>query len=451
MRGPTLTRHLLAWTLGALLVVWGTFIALGYQTGQHEADELTDGHLASVTALLLAFNPGESITAGRVPVAAMAPQLKAHDYQQSLSVVIWDRNGRVEVRTGDAPLPDFDTTDGLATLRLGQPKAEWRVFSRWDEARSRKVMALISEAERDELADDIAVQIAEPGLWLLPVVTLALGLAVRRGLRPLYALSRDVDALDVQHAAPLEARSRHEELRATVVAINTLMERYQAALSRERALANEFAHEMRTPLAGVALHAHALQSLPEGPERNASLTALAHEVKRAGLVLADLLALARASRAQWDEGAHPVDVCAIARAVVADFAPKALVSGHDLALAAPEHYVITGHGLLIELALRNLVENALSHTGPGTQVEVQVDAQRHWLQVVDNGGPAGAAPFSPEPSMNSLGLGLGHRVVEKIAAVHGATFCRVAQHGPGHCYRIAFSPGLRDAAAGASS
>ena len=51
-RTPTLARHLLAWVLGGLVGVWLTFIVAGYRTGQHEADELTDGHLASAAALM---------------------------------------------------------------------------------------------------------------------------------------------------------------------------------------------------------------------------------------------------------------------------------------------------------------------------------------------------------------------------------------------------------------
>ena len=39
--GRSLTRHLLGWALGALALVWGSFIVVGYQTGRHEADELT--------------------------------------------------------------------------------------------------------------------------------------------------------------------------------------------------------------------------------------------------------------------------------------------------------------------------------------------------------------------------------------------------------------------------
>jgi two-component system, OmpR family, sensor histidine kinase QseC len=430
--------------LGALVLVWVSFIALGLRTGQHEADELTDGHLASVTALLLAFAPGELVVPAGVPAAMLAPQLKAHDYQQSMSVVVWDRHGAVVARTGGAPLPAFDGPLGFATLSLGQPPQEWRAFSRWDDGRERKVMVLLSARERDELAEDIAGQIAEPGLWLLPVVALVLGLAIRRGLRPLYALSRDVHALDIQHATPLETRSRHEELRTAAVAINTLMERYQAALGRERALANEFAHEMRTPLAAVAMQAHALKGLPEGPARDQALARMEVEVKRAGQVLSDLLALARASRVEWDESAQPVDVAALARAVVADLAPAAHARGHELSLVAPESLTVSGHGLLLELALRNLVENALHHTGHGSEVTVEINADEGWVQVSDDGGQP-VIDSAPRAPGRALGLGLGHRVVQKIAAVHGADFARASQAGSGRCYRITFGAGAADA------
>ena len=31
---PSLTRHLIAWVLGALIVVWVSFMVVGYRTGQ---------------------------------------------------------------------------------------------------------------------------------------------------------------------------------------------------------------------------------------------------------------------------------------------------------------------------------------------------------------------------------------------------------------------------------
>ncbi|MEJ8836491.1 histidine kinase dimerization/phospho-acceptor domain-containing protein [Ramlibacter sp. AN1133] len=439
-RGPSLTRHLLAWVLGALTLVWATFIAFGYKTGEHEADELTDGHLASVSSLLLPLAPAGLAPDVPPAPAVSAPDLKAHDYQRTISVVVWDAAGKVLSRTGDAPLPPFASPEGFASLQLGQPPQPWRAFSRWDERHRYRLMVLLSQRERDDLAADIAGQVVEPGLWLLPVVALVLGLAIHRGLRPLRKLAEKVHALDTHDAQKVEDSVRFQELAATVDAINRLVDRYHAVLVRERALANEFAHELRTPLASLALQVREAREAPPGPLQQEALGRLEQDALRAGDVLAHLLALARASRAELVEAAQPVDLDAVARRVVSEFAPHAHAGGRELGLSSPGPFPLSGHPVLLELALRNLVQNALAHTPRGTQVEVELDPATRALQVADDGqqhaGPPGeaAAPLQP------LRLGLGHRVVEKVAALHGATFePEVALPDARRAWRIRFS------------
>jgi len=427
---PTLTRHLLAWALGALTLVWVTFIAYGYKTGEHEADELTDGHLASVSSLLLPLAPG-GLAPDPAPVAhpgngnasGIAKDLRAHDYQRSLTVVVWDERGRLLSHTGDAPPPPFTAPDGFATLGLGDPPEGWRIFSRWDAQHAFRLTVLLSLKERDELAEDIADQVVQPGLWLLPAVFLVLGLAIHRGLRPLRVIAQQVHALDTQEAQKLVSPARFEELAATVDAINRLVDRYHAALTRERALANEFAHELRTPLASIALQARNAQDTAPGPAQQQALARLGEDALRAGDVLAHLLALARASRAELNEAAEALDLDALARRVVADFAPDAHAGGRELELASPGVFPLSGHPVLLELALRNLVQNALAHTPRGTRVAVELDPAAHLLQVSDD-GPCheGVAGEAAPAGVQALRLGLGHRVVEKVAALHGATF-----------------------------
>jgi two-component system sensor histidine kinase QseC len=107
---------------------------------------------------------------------------------------------------------------------------------------------------------------------------------------------------------------------------------------------------------------------------------------------------------------------------------------------------VHGHAVLLGLALRNLVENALSHTPRGTRVTVQLDPGARWVQVCDDAG-GGASPADESadarpgvPVDRALGLGLGHRVVEKIADLHGARFIRAqAPAGFRSCYRLEFA------------
>lgn len=454
---PSLLRHLLAWELGAFLILWVTFVVYGYQTGSHEADELTDGHLASVASLLLPA-PSENFLPradGTPPAPPM--HLKAHDYQQSLSVVVWDASGRVMTRTGDAPMPPFSSSEGFETLTLGSPPTTWRSFSRWDgpQHQRKKISVLLNMDERDDLADDIAGQVTQPGLWLLPVITLALALALRRGLRPLQALSRQVHELEVHPGALLQEPS-HEEFKTVVHSINHLIERYNAALERERALASEVAHELRTPLASISLHAASLQRPLQPGEREQALRHIERDAARAGHVLADLLALARASRAELAEVMQQVDLAELTRRVTAQHAQAAVHSGHDLSLTAPAVCMARVHPVLLELALRNLIDNALSHTPRGTSVEIRVIDDPLALEVWDNGAAVARVPAqSPEPACTAadphadrdaadphkrpgLGLGLGHQVVSRVAAVHAGQLETQDDTAAGlRCYRIA--------------
>jgi two-component system sensor histidine kinase QseC len=419
----SLLRHLLAWALGALFVVWATFVAVGYRTGVHEADELTDGHLASVASLLQTQRMSEFLPTSRTAAGLGGPSdLKAHDYQQSLSIVVWDGAGRVLARTGEAPTPSFKPDEGFETLYMGTPAAAWRAFSRWDgPGHQRRITVLLSLAERDDLAEDIAEQMVSPGLWLLPVVALFLTLAIRKGLRPLRDLTRQVHRLDILRDTQLHAPP-HEEFKEVIHAINTLIERYNAALTRERMLASEVAHELRTPLASLGLHAASLRRSLTPDERDEALRRIEADAARAGSVLADLLALARASRAELAEAAQPLDASELVRRVVAEYGQSAWQSGHELSVEAPVACPVQGHPVLLELALRNLIDNALAHTPRGTSVQVGVRVSPPAIEVLDN-GRAQALQGQPRGSPGrSLGLGLGHQVVRRVAAVHGGHF-----------------------------
>lgn len=444
---PTLTRHLLTWALGTMLLLWAVFVYLGYQAGQHEADELTDGHLATVAALLLAHEEGvgkRSAPLLGMPTGSLL-QSRAHEYQQSMSALIWNQSGALVSRIGPAPEVPFRTPDGFALLKLGPDQQAWRSFTRWNAAHTQRITVLISDGERDALADDIAGQIGEPGWWLLPLMLLALGLAIHRGLKPLRELSSQVHGLEVQHPQALALKSPHAELRSAVEAINSLVGKYDQALSRERQLADAFAHELRTPLTALGLRIDQLRAHngATSPEHQAALQQVELEARRANQVLTHLLALARAGRASLAEAAAAVDLADMARRLIADHVPAADAAGHELSYAGDEQAFVQGHPVLIEIALRNLLENAIAHAPARSQIEVRADAALRCLEVCDGpGAPASSEALNKDSEREAIafmGLGLGHQVVARVAEVHGGRFEEVAPPaGLRRCYRLSF-------------
>jgi two-component system, OmpR family, sensor histidine kinase QseC len=431
---PSLFRHLLAWTLGCLLAVWATFVYFAYQTGVHEADEVTDGHLASVASLLLSQRVTSFARAPDPATLGGSSDLRAHDYQQSLSVFIWDRDGNLLARTGEAPTPPYSENEGFETLAIGSPPVRWRSFSRWDgSSRGRRISVMLSLDERDGLAEDIAEQVVTPGLWLLPAISLLLFFAIRRGLRPLNDLGRQVHVLDIHRDTALHGPP-HEEFRAIVKSITNLIQRYNLALARERQLASEVAHELRTPIASIVLNASTLESQLSEADRLVAARRVKQDAARAGAVIADLLALARASRTELAEAAQPVELVELARSVVAEYAERSYQAGQELSLEAPQECVINGHPVLLQIALRNLIENAMQHTPAGSQIEVIVGTNPPTLEVQDNGP---AMPAHALRRGGAVGLGLGLQVVSKIAEIHQGYLETPEGSEPGHQrYRV---------------
>jgi two-component system sensor histidine kinase QseC len=269
--------------------------------------------------------------------------------------------------------------------------------------------------------------------------------AIRRGLLPLKRLSSKISALDVDAGQTLMPQQPFQELGVTVQAINHLVQRLQEEISRERRFAADVAHELRTPLTGLVLQARLARDAALPSEQAQALQAVEQGALQAGRILSQLLDLARAHSLS-EEQSEPVDLCALAQAVVAEHVALAHALGQDIALEAPAHAVtVSGQSTLLALALRNLVDNALRHNPSGTYVEVRIAQDGQGLvrlSVSDDGSDVAsevtsdAARVEPQASAPTpghapqAGLGIGLTLVERIAQSQGAQLLRDAGTAP---------------------
>lgn len=424
---PALWRHLWGWTLGALLVVWLTLVAVAWYTGHHEAEEITDGQLVAVARLWMRAAPHDE----PAPLQDVATD-RISAYVQDVALIQWDGDRLVTDTHGMAaglgllapPAAGFS----VRVFQGPQGPSHWRVYVAGQrvDGHERRVAVLMDMDHRYDLGRDVALRVARPALLVLPLIAVLLWWTIRRGLRPLDRLSGEVAALDGFAGQRLDERHRFREFTSTVTAINTLVDTLQTRAQRERAFASDVAHELRTPLAAIALQARAAQAEPSA-ER---LQQLESEALRAGRILGQLLDLARAQRS--DGPGEPAETVLgnVAAELIAAHAQQAHESGHELALVQPEAPVsVRLPPMLLELALRNLIENALRHTPPGTQVCVEV-----WrapgevgVSVSDDGQRAGAPSAA---GREAKGLGLGLRLVERMAEQMGAELLRDTGEAP---------------------
>jgi signal transduction histidine kinase len=236
----------------------------------------------------------------------------------------------------------------------------------------------------------------------------------------------------------LPAAEAPTEIAPLVVAFNTALDRLEAAWKTQRAFSASAAHELRTPLA--ALRAHVESLLPAESRGEA-----AAEFDRLSRIISQLLVLSEGEHATLRR-TSPFDLVAVVTAVATEYAPEFIHGGRQIGLdCKPKTLLRHGDPVLVRVAVRNLLDNALKHTPRGSTTTVEVDADGV-VSVADD-GPGLSAEFAErafqafsraDPTSNGAGLGLS--IVARIAEQHGGRAWLETAH-KGACFKLSIPPG----------
>ncbi|MDP2810563.1 MAG: ATP-binding protein [Rhodocyclaceae bacterium] len=283
---------------------------------------------------------------------------------------------------------------------------------------------------REEAAGEIAEQLLQPMLFALPALALLLVIAIGFALAPLRKLARDVSARAPDRLDPLPVEALPAEVEPLVTRLNSLFADIVRALEHERRFTADAAHELRTPLAALKAQAQVALASVDAAERQHALTQIIAGCDRATHLVVQLLTLARLD-ADTPRPMQAVALRPIAEEVLAISAGDAIERHCELVLREGDAQV-RGNALLLEVLLRNLVDNALRHGG-GTRIEVSIaeEGKRAVLTVSDNG--RGIAKEERQrvqqrfyrgasaDSSSSSGSGLGLSIIKRIVELHGGT------------------------------
>ncbi len=301
---------------------------------------------------------------------------------------------------------------------------------------------------------------------------------VRRSLRPLVQVESTAHAIaagDLGRRVPVQAE--RTEVGSLSASFNAMVDRFQSAYEaqqrsegqarasedRMRRFVADASHELRTPLTSIRGFAEVYRqgAVPGGADLDRVMSRIEDEAARMGLLVEDLLLLARLDQ-QRPLQRTPVDVAAVAADVVHDARAVAPDSPVEL-VAEPDVPPVVGDEARLRQVVGNLVANAVAHTPPGTPVEVRVDRAGDDVRVqVRDEGP-GMAPevqarvferfYRADASRTRAGAttsgsGLGLSIVAALVAEHGGTVAVDSQVGSGTTFTVVL-PAAAEAASGA--
>lgn len=410
----------------ALAAIGTTLLVLGFAV----LTQVLAGHATNVDARAIARARADGVASGiRVSHGRLVVAEGENDF---LDATAWVFDGSGRLVDGSVPPSVLPTARRLATtdhqrfVTRGTHLLYVRPFTAGS-ARDRTRGSVVStvdlrpfEQSERRLLESVALM----GILTVAIAAAVAALVARRSLAAVHHMTAQADQWREHDVGRrFDLGPAHDEITELGRTLDRMLDRISDALTAERRITDEIAHELRTPLA--ALRAEAQWARTHATEATGqSLDAIIESTDRMDAAIRTVLDSARA-RADHSSGCDPV-------AVVAPLLTDDMTLG---GAASP----VLASADAVRALVSPLLDNARTHRA--TRAWVEVSTAEHGVEVhVRDDGPGFTsesvdAAFAPGWS-TSGGHGLGLAVVRRLAKAHGVTV--QAHPGPGGHVELVF-------------
>jgi two-component system OmpR family sensor kinase/two-component system sensor histidine kinase QseC len=427
----SLRRRLLLMAVGSMLAAWMIGAVAMYWSAARQNERLHDDRLVELARTVMAFADHELDEMGGDASNGLnvrVDQETSGALQDRYRYQIWSTSGKLLLRSANAPSTrlgqttksgfDHDFIDGreACVYVLKAPSGAYEIH-----------VADMEDQRTAALTESLTGPLVAFCMAIVVMVGLIGGL-MTRVLHPLSDTANQLVNRRPTELEPVRVDSMPTEMRPMIDAINGLFSRIQAAMARERDFSAVTAHELRTPLAALRLHAQIAQRADDPEIRKEALNGLKSSVDRCAHFVDQLLAMARVEGDPLDAPHELVKVDQLVSEVITDLSLEAQrrdVRLQPMVRAERMH----GRRFGIQTLLRNLVGNAIRHVPPGGRVEITAEAGADCVTLrVDDAG-CGIPPEKRAVVFDRFrrlrddgtGVGLGLAIVRRVADAHGAT------------------------------
>lgn len=428
---PSLTRRLLLAQLVLLAALWLLFVAWLAYRSQHDESELAQDQrydMILAVAESLAGQPDrQRRSLAEIDRFQRSTEGIEDDPDMRMSLIV-RQGGELLFASPGIPAALRNTRHGVIE-KIAAEGRRWRVRTRGSPSSDLEV-TLVKPADVANalLVFSLRGFVLLPLVFSLPFLAVPAWLSVRLALRPWRRVAKEIGARGPRDLGPLPFRPRHAELRILTDGLDALFERVRGGLDREREFVADAAHELRTPLAAMRIHAEALKAAPAGAVREELLEGIVRSSERASRLIGQLLALMRADADVAAERGDAQPLVALVRERARALSALALQRGLKIELQARADTVVRAERERLASLIDNLLENAIKYSPPGGVVALRIEpcADGVVLSVCDQGPGIPAQlharvfdRFFRVAGQTQPGSGLGLAIVKSVAARYG--------------------------------
>jgi signal transduction histidine kinase len=286
-------------------------------------------------------------------------------------------------------------------------------------------------SDRDRALGSLRALLLTGGVGALLLSAVAGFLAIGRALRPIELMRRRAEEIGTaEPGSRLPVPPTGDEVARLGATLNSMLDRLEDALRRERTFVIDASHELRGPLAVLKAELELALRVPESRgalER--TIRSAAEETDRLAQLAEDLLVVARAEQGQLPVTRSRLDARELLTGLRARFAGRARDLDRTILVSAADSCQLHADRARVEQALGNMIDNALRY-GDGDITLRATSANAHVELHVSDAGRGFAPDFLPhafrrfaraDASRSTEGAGLGLAIVAAIAESHAGS------------------------------
>ncbi len=263
---------------------------------------------------------------------------------------------------------------------------------------------------------------------------------------PMRRLASSVGRRGPQDLSPV-VKPVPSEMAPLVSSLNNLMGRLDQSLTQSEDFIAEAAHRVRTPLATVRSHAETTLQRVHSEENRLALKSMIRAIdessRAAGQLLDHAMITFRADHLERQE----LDLVELVGETVTRMTPLAELKDVSLELTSDHSVIVDGDPILLQNAIRNLVDNALKYSPSEGVIALDVRALPAPTLVVRDQGlgfPTEemenlSGRFTRGSNANgTIGSGLGLTIVRDVINAHGGKLHLANDEKGGACVTLSF-------------
>ncbi len=316
----------------------------------------------------------------------------------ALSFAIFSKEGNLLFTDGEDGEDFYFIPNTLGFKNVEIDDEIWRMF--WIESLDKERIIVVAQEldYREDMILEILVGQLIPWILSLPLLLAWLTWLLYKEIIPLRRITKHLNTRKSDDISPLDAKNLATEISPLVKALNALFIRTGELLENQRNFVANAAHELRTPLAGLAIQAEVIALYEDDKEaREHALQKLLAGIQRSTRLIDQLLLLSSLENTKEVDKEEQALLQDILKACIHEASDTAAEKDIKLNYGFIKKEIKINHPELWAIAIRNLLDNALRYSKIEDNAEIKISLTNKAL-IIEN-----TAKHIPNDMLEKLG------------------------------------------------